>query len=306
MRLGRKTRLSFVFMLLALAFMGCKEGMTPCGENSKTADVQLKATLTDMGNANLDQVALSAGSLQIKSALFRIDDFEFEIQQSDAMHHEADDDDDEDEMEGAGENEDEYGEMEDDDEDDDGEDDDGEEMEEDDDDDGDQEGEHEGNHENEDEEGENDEDGEVEIEVEGPFYLDLKSSVIELKSGKVASGILTEYEVTFEPVDKEPMNGHSIIIEGSYASANGKTMPLRIAFKKEFEVESELKQGIKISAESGNSLTFSIDLKSWLATLNLTDLEVSDDIMIIDDDHNKKALVALAKGLGKHISLKMQ
>ena len=65
---------SFAFLLI----LGCNAATDSSGaeEGKKTAKVLLKATVTDNGNTELSTMALAAGTLEIKNALFRIDDFQ--------------------------------------------------------------------------------------------------------------------------------------------------------------------------------------------------------------------------------------
>ncbi len=271
------------FIIVILAFI-C---LTACNEQNggsrfgdyETAQVQLKATVTNQGASTLTAMSMESGTMTVTSALFRIDCFELEIQVDGdypAVLEEEDNDDD-----GESEDEDEAWE----DEDDDGEEEDGEEGED-------------------DEDEFEEEDGEIDMEIEGPYFLTADENELTLDEGQVVVGRFTELEVTFEPANDDPMNGHSILVMGQYTEANGTTHQVELKVEDEFEVEVDLvEMNYMITAGQSYVAMFSLDVEAWLQEIHLETAETNDGAILIDEDHNPELMHQLILSLSSHMDI---
>ena len=232
--------------------------------------------------------AMEDGSLSITDAIFRVDDFELEIQVEKgiefARHEEEDEKDEMEDEDEEGEEEEGEGE-EDDDDDEESEDDEGE---------------------KDDDEDEEDEEREVEIEVEGPYFITLEKNIVKLDSALVYPGDFTEMEVTFEPADDEPMNGAAFRIAGEFKTEDDLTFPFQITSRRETEYEIEFeKTGHKFESGKTASLLVKISIEEWLKAVDLVDAEITEGIILVDKQHNPGLLAKLEKSLGKYITVEV-
>lgn len=168
-----------------------------------------------------------------------------------------------------------------------------------------QEGEHDDD--DEDNESENENDDQDEIILKGPFTLNISSGKAFIDSVNVYPGTFTKVELEFSTAKKQPFNGASILISGIFNRNDEQSIPFLLALAFDDEIEATLESGgLTVEAKSTVSVTILFDLINWFAGMDFSVAQISEDKIIIDNQHNNNLLSLFENNLNQNIEVEKE
>jgi len=149
----------------------------------------------------------------------------------------------------------------------------------------------------------------VEFELEGAVVIDFATGIPnpDIRDIAIPAGTYEEVSVELEILDEtdEP----SVVLNGTYTSPEGSTMPVRFEFNsgETFEVERE---GTIVFAEDQSAVAeITFDTSIWFAKVtddHMVDANQTNGVIVISEDQNSEIFDIVADGLDLATELEIE
>ncbi len=149
----------------------------------------------------------------------------------------------------------------------------------------------------------------VEFELEGAVVIDFATGIPnpDIRDIAIPAGTYEEVSVELEILDEtdEP----SVVLNGTYTSPEGSTMPVRFEFNsgETFEVERE---GTIVFAEDQSAVAeITFDPSIWFAKVtddHMVDANQTNGVIVISEDQNSEIFDIVADGLDLATELEIE